>query len=314
MRLALALIAVLALILLAVWRVSTDPVSESPQAVDALAPPVFVPPRVRDTRAIDAALPISQTPLAASEDALFEAARAGSGEAAWRLVQALSACAQSEMVTATLLENGRVDDKMRVLMEEYLVHADRFCAGSDGDFDTRRVQALKLGVVSGDVRALWAYIQSPPFTTPLAIRDAEEVRRYLHDAPTIAAHLVEQGYIEAAAALAGAYDGHSKPAQRTGGIPRLDSEGLAKLGEMRVPRLSQSLLAQAVPDDPVLAWRYANLCQTSAMYRPYCAQIERENEPFLTAKDREKALMWVEQMRPRMTREALSFMNPAASL
>lgn len=269
-------------------------------------PHAFAPRAAASTLAIDAALPDTSAPLAASEDALRNAAEKGSGEAAWRLQQALAACWQAQMVADDVLTEDGKRRPQREQMEEYLVNADEYCSGTDGDLEDRYWQALELGVGTGDPRSLLAYINAPPVSPALAIRHADRLHRYRQDAPAIAAYLVELGFFDVAGQLALAYDGQSMHSlRRNGELNARNAASSALADHLRVPRRLETPLGQAVSDNPALAWRYARLCEVRSRSTTHCSDIARANAPLLSSQQRQREAEWVERMRKRPAQKAL---------
>lgn len=265
---------------------------------------------------IEAALPPATVPLAQAREAWWQAARAGSGEAAWRLLQAMETCAQRELARGALADETRGDDaraQARILaLEEYLALAEHYCADAGSVTAAEQREALWLGVRAGDVRAMTQYLLAPPIPREQAIAHAEELLRYRQSAPGIAQALLEGGHGEIAAHLALAHDGLSDVDLRySPAAPptRPQRASVAAPPPLRV----QAPLGQVLPDDPALAWRYARLCLrvADAMHRPRCEDIARANGAVLTDTQRELLQAWVDRWRERPLDRPLPFYRAA---
>lgn len=248
---------------------------------------------------LEQTLPPVKTPLAQAREAWWSAARQGSSEAAWRLVVASATCEQYQAVRKLVLRNpGDPGDPVkpeRVAMEEFLVLAQPYCAGVDGDQQAALREALQLGVQAGDVRALASYLLNPPLPRQLGIRLADELVRYRSQAPAIAQWLFNQGYANMPAILARAHD--SRSAAELSIEPRAtSSKGDGGDFASPPPQRIQTPLGQVLPDDPALAWRYARLCaKVGGDYdRRQCRLIEAANESALDEAQKAALQAWVE--------------------
>ena len=244
---------------------------------------------------LDANLPAVDTPLVTAREAWWSAARAGSGEAAWRLSQALDTCQQYPEIRRQLAgskADGR--DEQRIAMEEFLVLAEPYCAGLPRDLLPDLREAQWLGVQAGDVRAMFDYVLNPAIPAGQSIALAEHWQRYREHAPQLARHLLAQGYADMAYHLALAHD-----AQIRRLAPSLPQSGRDELGFDGQPRRLEESLGQALPDDAAMAWRYARLCTKVAApsFTEQCADIERANAARLTAQQRESLDEWVQEQR-----------------
>jgi hypothetical protein len=248
-------------------------------------------------RAVEVILPPPAAALLTAQPALRRAAQAGSGEAAWRLASSLAACRQAQSVERAVLTVEAA--KLRREMEEFLVHADALCAGIDGDLASAYAEAIELGIQAGDPRALLAYLRGPPVDPGLAIRDVEALRRYAQDAPAIARHLLDQGYVDIVPMLAAGYDAQTEVSQARTRHWERQSDVLAG----PVPRRAETPLGQALPDHPGLAYRYARLCiRVAPESRHLCEQIAQANARLLDDEEREREQAVVERLAPSMTR------------
>lgn len=274
----------------------------SPAASDRANVASYTPPPANPAlAAIEARLPPIATPLAQAREALWSAARQGSGEAAWRLVVASTTCEQYQTVrTLVLREQGGAPKPERVAMEEFLVLAEPYCTGVTGDQQAVLREALQLGVEAGDVRALASYLLDPPLPRQLGIRLANELVRYRSQAPAIAQWLFDQGYADMPLILAWAYDGRSGSGL-TLAPATVASKGDADKFDQPPPQRIQSPLGQVLPDDPALAWRYARLCRkVGGPYdRRQCEMIQAANEPALDDAQKEALQAWVDAQAKR---------------
>lgn len=268
----------------------------------------YTPPPANPALAtLEQTLPPISTPLAQAREAWWSAARQGSGEAAWRLVVASETCAQYPMVRKLVLrQRGDPQKPERIAMEEFLVLAQEYCAGSDGDQEAALREALQLGIQAGDVRALTSYLFNPPLPRQLGIRLADELLAYRSQAPAIALWLFNEGYSEMPAHLARAHDGLSNSELSISPRPHARGEGFDELA-LPPPQRVQSPLGQVLPDDPALAWRYARLCAKvgNAYERGQCLLIERANEAALDAPQKAKLQAWADAQAKRGFRKSL---------
>lgn len=251
--------------------------------------------------AMDATLPPVTTPLAQASAAWWSAARRGSAEAAWRLFEGSQTCIQFATTREIVLRN-RGRSRTDVALEEFLVIAEPFCAGIEGDQGAAARESLWLGVGAGDLRALTAYVLDPPIPREHSIRLAEDLVRYRENAPRIGLWLLDRGYGEMAGHLALAHDGLSAAEARYAPVPPL-ADPHSPGGPLRRPATErlQSALGQVMPDDPALAWRYARLCAHlgNDYMRQQCALIERANAAVLSDERRDELQAWVDRQLAR---------------
>lgn len=251
--------------------------------------------------AVDAKLPPVTTPLAQASAAWWSAARQGSAEAAWRLFEGNQTCIQFESAREIVLM-GRGRGRADVALEEFLVVAEPFCAGIEGDQGAAARESLWLGVGAGDVRAMTAYVLDPPFPREHSIRLAADLLRYRENAPRIALWLLDRGYGDMAGHLALAHDGLSTAEARYAPPPPM-ADPNSTGGPLRKPATErlQSALGQVMPDDPALAWRYARLCAHlgNDYMREQCALIERANAAVLDDRRRAELQVWVDRQLAR---------------
>lgn len=270
-----------------------SPSADSPERPNEVS---YIPPPVNPAlTALEQTLPPISTPLAQARDAWWSAARQGSGEAAWRLVVASVTCEQYQAALKLVVRNRSDPAKPeRVAMEEFLVLAQPYCAGVDGDQQAATRAALQLGIEAGDVRALASYLLNPPLPRQLGIRLADELVRYRSQAPAIAHWLFNQGYANMPAILARAHDGRS--AAELSIEPRATGSKGGGDFASPPPQRIQTPLGQVLPDDPALAWRYARLClKVGGDYdRGQCRLIEAANAPALDDAQKATLQAWVE--------------------
>lgn len=251
--------------------------------------------------ALDATLPPVTTPLAQASAVWWAAARKGSAEAAWRLFVGSQTCIQFA-TTREIALRSRGRSRTDAALEEFLVVAEPFCAGIEGDQGADARESLWLGVGAGDLRALTAYVLDPPIPREHSIRLSEELVRYRENAPRIALWLLDRGYGEMAGHLALAHDGLSAAEARYAPVP-VPADPHSSGGPLRRPATErlQSALGQVMPDDPALAWRYACLCAHlgNDYMRQQCALIERANAAVLSDRRRAELHAWVDRQLAR---------------
>ncbi len=239
-------------------------------------------------------LPLT-TPLSEARDSWWAAARQGNGEAAWRLVEAFGICEQYGLMRKLIAgKQFSSSPEQQVLIEEYAVLAEPYCADIDEDMTAEKRKALLLGVQNGDARARMEYVLNPPILAALSIQHLEDWRQYRALAPRTAESLLADGYGEFAYHLAIAYDPESVESSWTSALSYPDLHNTHKL-PMSIPERRETWLGQSLPDDPALSWRYARLCLriVQGYERDLCSEIANRNASHLTAEQRDRLDQWV---------------------